>query len=684
MLSIGDAALRLRVAGGREIAFARDDPQLRHVAYAYASTVHGAQGQTHERVIAVLDSGHGLLSNQQTFYVQLSRARENAVVLTDNREQLVETLEANTGERLTALEAIGEAAAGEAPAKPEIVREEAVSFLDGLRAERAREAEAATLRARAQPVEDWLDDAERALAAHPSAVRESPDAGTEPRFEDGAEYEVWHLGLEALVARGRTAVGEAVESGAVDEGVAARVEDSRERLARILAEEKARIAERIAAERARDWLSHWRDAADRTDPFKSRSPVATVEDGRQIAADPALSDNLRRAVKDVVRVHYNREAAVTAAKPWLRSWKRFERRFPDQDAAWAASGAPTRVARGRELLDARGLPEPLRDQIVAFVDGHDERLRVEAAADELKAEQEREAMLEAARREARRAAADARRKSDDIRRELDERSRDGVVSGAAVERCAELAASARGLAPDLTQPEASRLVESVREAVRRLSMRLNEARTRLARVWGRFGRAWVTRIRAWCLNAEGVLDEGAELAAQAQLVNRRPWFVEGYQDWCTSLHPLAAELDSLADARAGIGAADADTARLLKRFDAAGKRLRDAFDYHRREDRTAARVKSYGEFKTALDNRYFEFYDNSEGRDPREQMAYESKVNRDYKALYERAAELAQDLEWVRPHLEANEISEREIEQFGNALRAIATRAQSTDLDWSW
>ena len=134
MREIGEATLTLRVAGGRDVAFAQDDPQLRHLAYAYASTVHGAQGQTRERVIAVLDSGHGLLSNQQTFYVQLSRARENAVVLTDNREQLVETLEANTGERLTALEAIGEAVERKTPAKAEIVPEAAATFLDRLRA----------------------------------------------------------------------------------------------------------------------------------------------------------------------------------------------------------------------------------------------------------------------------------------------------------------------------------------------------------------------------------------------------------------------------------------------------------------------------------------------------------------------------------------------------------------------
>ena len=57
-------------------------------------------------MIAVLDSGFGALTDQCTFYVETNRAREHAIVLTDNREQLAETLEANQGIRLTATEAL--------------------------------------------------------------------------------------------------------------------------------------------------------------------------------------------------------------------------------------------------------------------------------------------------------------------------------------------------------------------------------------------------------------------------------------------------------------------------------------------------------------------------------------------------------------------------------------------------
>ncbi len=108
VVSVGPKAVRFRTADGRGLRLSRDDPQLRHLDHAYSSTVHGAQGTTADRVIAVLDSGHGALVDQATFYVEVTRAREEAVILTDNRGQLAETLEERTGLRMTALEAVGE------------------------------------------------------------------------------------------------------------------------------------------------------------------------------------------------------------------------------------------------------------------------------------------------------------------------------------------------------------------------------------------------------------------------------------------------------------------------------------------------------------------------------------------------------------------------------------------------
>ena len=106
--AIARGRVRLVLEDGREVSLRADDPQLRHIDYAWSSTVQSAQGSTADGVIAVLDTSHRALTDQSTFYVEISRARDRAVVLTDNLDELVDVLEANTGERATALDAVGE------------------------------------------------------------------------------------------------------------------------------------------------------------------------------------------------------------------------------------------------------------------------------------------------------------------------------------------------------------------------------------------------------------------------------------------------------------------------------------------------------------------------------------------------------------------------------------------------
>ena len=107
ILSIGRKTLKLRTADGRTLKLACDDPQLHFIDHAWTSTVHAAQGITCDAVIAVLDANQGAIAGQAAFYVELTRARDNAVLLTDDRDGLVEALETATGDELSALEAIG-------------------------------------------------------------------------------------------------------------------------------------------------------------------------------------------------------------------------------------------------------------------------------------------------------------------------------------------------------------------------------------------------------------------------------------------------------------------------------------------------------------------------------------------------------------------------------------------------
>ena len=67
--------VRFALDDGRNLSLRHGDPQLRHLDHAWSTTVHGAQGSTADGVIAVLDSGHGSLTDQSTFYVEISRAR---------------------------------------------------------------------------------------------------------------------------------------------------------------------------------------------------------------------------------------------------------------------------------------------------------------------------------------------------------------------------------------------------------------------------------------------------------------------------------------------------------------------------------------------------------------------------------------------------------------------------------
>ncbi len=107
--SIRGNRVAFRLGDGRTLELGRNDPQLRHLDHAWASTVHGFQGRTVDNVIAVMEARHPHLTTQKLFYVEISRARHCAELVTDDAKALRETLEAATGERISALEGVGAA-----------------------------------------------------------------------------------------------------------------------------------------------------------------------------------------------------------------------------------------------------------------------------------------------------------------------------------------------------------------------------------------------------------------------------------------------------------------------------------------------------------------------------------------------------------------------------------------------
>ncbi len=97
-----------RLEDGRRLDLDAGSRQLRHLDYAWASTAHAFQGRTADNVIAAVESRHRRLTTRKSFYVEISRARDRAELVTDNAGALRKQLEEATGERMAALEGVGE------------------------------------------------------------------------------------------------------------------------------------------------------------------------------------------------------------------------------------------------------------------------------------------------------------------------------------------------------------------------------------------------------------------------------------------------------------------------------------------------------------------------------------------------------------------------------------------------
>ena len=104
--AVGNGKVSLRLEDGRMLSLSQGNPQLRHLDHAWASTVHAFQGRTVDNVIAAMEANHPHLTTQKSFYVEISRARDRAELVTDEKAALKEQLESVSGERIAALEGI--------------------------------------------------------------------------------------------------------------------------------------------------------------------------------------------------------------------------------------------------------------------------------------------------------------------------------------------------------------------------------------------------------------------------------------------------------------------------------------------------------------------------------------------------------------------------------------------------
>ncbi len=384
--NIGRSRLSLVTDDRRRLTFDLDDPRLRHIAHAYATTVHAAQGRTAEKVIAVLDSGHGMLANQQTFYVEISRAVDEAIVLTDNREDLAATLEENTGEALTALEAVGESLdAAETMAVPakesiagfpsvppalrqwrrerdRIVREaevaghhglEAPKFISHLRelAAMAASGETALAAMASRELEAVADRAIRHLEGRVLEVvsgREAMGTDTQSSVDD-PRYETWRFNVETVCTAGRALV-EIVRDAGVVLGRAVAI------LGQLLADDDRFFARRSADQHAAAWQEHWQELENEARHagiavFDHQRAREALDAARRLLDDPALPETRQEALLGIVARLDAREAASSRAQAWLDAWKQ-----QPEDPARA-------IDEAARIVTDPALPDALRNAV---------------------------------------------------------------------------------------------------------------------------------------------------------------------------------------------------------------------------------------------------------------------------------------------------------------------------------
>ena len=164
--AVKDGKVAFRLEDGRVLDMRRDDPQLRHIDRAWASTVHAFQGPTVDTVIATMEANHPHLTTQKTLYVEISRACHRAELVTDDRGALRERLEAVAGERVAALEAIEPERGKAAEAGADKTRE---------RERGPSEQEARAPIPKAVPQVPEREQAPRERKPKPAKVREGPE-----------------------------------------------------------------------------------------------------------------------------------------------------------------------------------------------------------------------------------------------------------------------------------------------------------------------------------------------------------------------------------------------------------------------------------------------------------------------------------------------------------------------------
>ena len=373
VLEIGARKVRLRTQDGRTVPLSPDDVQLRHLDHAWSSTVHAAQGSTVDNVIAVLDSGHESLADQAMLYVELSRARDKAVLLTDDRERLIEELEARTGEAMTALEASGEDEGIERSPG------EILEFLAGGDTPVRAPSEGPVANTKHRGERGELTDLCAALGesrAERERLAELAGAGRRAVWEVEG-YAAWREAATGLLEAGARVLGAPEHQAPL-----AASPDLRERIGRFIARlETERDADDRHAAFEEGWGRVSRGAAAAgIHRFRVGGYGEVISQAEALARHEGVASWTRERLTALLGEYEAHVSSRATVEEFLKEVearaegrRRLERAAAEQDAAlvdmaqygsWR-SGAAALMERGRRIMDGEALPSSHLDEVLA-------------------------------------------------------------------------------------------------------------------------------------------------------------------------------------------------------------------------------------------------------------------------------------------------------------------------------
>lgn len=108
VLAITREGVEVRTSEGVNMVLGHGDRMLSRLGLAYAINMHQAQGMTTDQGIGVMHSAERHLSNQRLTHVMATRVRDDITIFTNDRDQLLRAIEANPGDKTSALEHVAE------------------------------------------------------------------------------------------------------------------------------------------------------------------------------------------------------------------------------------------------------------------------------------------------------------------------------------------------------------------------------------------------------------------------------------------------------------------------------------------------------------------------------------------------------------------------------------------------